>query len=92
MAALRCIDALGLLSAAAWSALAVESNANRTVSIGFLLTILAVAWCALLAAWRLARTVPTSKLLPRLWMGALLFRAAGGQGEKVERACCAARR
>ncbi|MDX1984955.1 MAG: glycosyltransferase 87 family protein [Bryobacteraceae bacterium] len=80
---MRAFHALGLVSLLAWIALAIRSHEPTNVPLAFFLTVMGVAWCATLWAWRLAPQLPRAPLLRGVWIWALMFRAAGLWGDPV---------
>ncbi|MFN7925407.1 MAG: glycosyltransferase 87 family protein [Bryobacteraceae bacterium] len=76
------LDLCGACSLLAWCALTYWSR-RGAVPAAALIAVMGVGWASLALAWRAARRESGARLLPRLWLWAVLFRAAGFVGAPV---------
>jgi alpha-1,6-mannosyltransferase len=77
------IHLLGAFGLVAWAWLACASHRPGSLPLPGFLLVMGIAWVATLVAWRLARHVPAGRLLPILWIWAVLYRAAGMLAQPV---------
>lgn len=77
------LDGPAVVGCVAFGILAWLSRQPAKVELGHYFLVMAVAWAALLCAWKLARDLPETAIVTRLWGWAIALRVVGFLGAPV---------